>query len=448
MKTRSWPILALGFTVLITLIAVFGYSAMRQARIIHYEMFTTHQTYVQTDAFLQAIPRDMYLAGVLLRDYLLEPSGPTTLAQRQRLKEVRSSLDERLGILGQRMGSNTTARLQELRNQAEAYWDSLDPIFEWTPQQKSALSADFLRQTVLPRQQSVVSLAEELAKVNAANLQSEQRQLHATQERYQRFLRTMLGISLSFGIMVALVCTYRYFLLENRDLRQREQIEQAEQELRRLSRSLVLAQESDRKCISRELHDAVGQVLTALGMELGNLESAAEPFSQGSFREHLEGAKRLNAETLRMVRDLAMGLRPSMLDDIGLGAALEWQGRQFSRQSSIPVTVQVDGTLDDLPEEHRTCIFRVVQEALTNCTKHAKAKNIRVSVYGQQDGVNLTIQDDGVGFDPEKPLGAGIGLVGLRERVRELSGSVSIESQVRRGTMLRVRLPVHRSATV
>jgi signal transduction histidine kinase len=447
MKTRSWPMLALGFALLVLLIATFGYSAMRQARIIHDEIITTNQTYVQTEAFLQSIPRDMYLAGVLLRDYLLEPSGPTTLSQRQRLKEIRASLDERLGLLGQKMGGKSTPRLEQLRTEAEGYWDSLDPIFEWTPQQKRDLSSDFLKRRVLPRQRAVVSLADELTKLNAANLQTEQQQLYATQERFQRFLRTMLALSLSFGIVVALLSTYRYFRLEARELRQREQIERAEQDLRRLSHSLVETQENERKSISRELHDAVGQVLTALSLELGHVESAG-PSEQEKFREHLQGAKRLNAETLRLVRDLAMGLRPSMLDDIGLGPALEWQGRQFSRQAGVPVTVQVDGTLEDLPDEYRTCIFRVVQEALTNCSKHAKATNVRVSVYGQQDWVNVTVQDDGVGFDPARPLGTGIGLVGLRERVRELSGSLSIESQVRKGTMLSAKLPVHRSATV
>jgi signal transduction histidine kinase len=434
MKTRSWPILALAFAVLVALMAAFGYLAIRQARIIQDEVLATHQRYLQTEAFLQAIPTDTYLAGILLRDYLLEPSGTTTSVHRQRLVQIRSSLDQRLGLLGQKMGGNTTPRLEQLRTEAEAYWDSLDPIFEWTPEEKNARSAEFLRRTVWPRQQSVVSLAEEISKLNAANLRSEQLQLHATQEKFQRFLRTMLGVSLSFGIVVALLSIYRYFMLERRELRQRQQIEQAEQELRHLSRSLVLAQESERKSISRELHDAVGQVLTALSIELGNLESAAP--AQGDFRKHLEGAKRLNVETLRMVRDLAMGLRPSMLDDIGLGPALEWQGRQFSRQAGVPVTVQVDGNLEDLPEEHCTCIFRVVQEALTNCARHANASNIRVSVYGHQDWVNVTVQDDGVGFDPEGPFGAGIGLLGLRERVRELSGSVSIESQIRKGTIL------------
>jgi len=111
------------------------------------------------------------------------------------------------------------------------------------------------------------------------------------------------------------------------------------------------------------------------------------------------------------------------------------------------VTAQIDGKLEGLPEEHRTCIFRVVQEALTNCARHARASNIRVSVYGHQDWLNVIVQDDGVGFNPDGTIGAGIGLLGLRERVRELCGAISIESQIQKGTILTVKLPSHKGAS-
>jgi signal transduction histidine kinase len=173
-------------------------------------------------------------------------------------------------------------------------------------------------------------------------------------------------------------------------------------------------------------------MLTALGMELGNLAPLRNSSPQ-QFQEHLEDAKRLTADTLRSVRDMAMGLRPSMLDDIGLGPALEWQGREFSRRGGVPVTVQLDGTLDHLPEAHRTCIYRVVQEALTNCAKHARAKNIRIGVYGREDAVSVSIQDDGVGFSPENVPQKG---------VRELDGQVSVVSHPNRGTIIRAEIPV------
>jgi signal transduction histidine kinase len=138
-----------------------------------------------------------------------------------------------------------------------------------------------------------------------------------------------------------------------------------------------------------------------------------------------------------------MGLRPSMLDDIGLGPALQWQAREFSRRSGVPAVVQLDGVLAGLPDEHRTCVYRIVQEALTNCVRHAEAKGIRVSVHGGSDMVNVTIQDDGVGFNPDHALREGLGLVGIGERVRQLGGTLAITSQAKKGTILKVELPLH-----
>jgi signal transduction histidine kinase len=151
--------------------------------------------------------------------------------------------------------------------------------------------------------------------------------------------------------------------------------------------------------------------------------------------------KRLNAEAMRAVRDLAMGLRPSMLDDLGLAPALEWQGREFSRHTGVPATVQVDGAVDDLPETHRTYIYRIVQEALTNCAKHANAHAVRVAVRGKPDRIELVVQDDGLGFRPDSPARSGLGLLGIKERVQELNGTVDINSAPGRGTTIRVQFP-------
>jgi signal transduction histidine kinase len=143
---------------------------------------------------------------------------------------------------------------------------------------------------------------------------------------------------------------------------------------------------------------------------------------------------------------MAMGLRPAMLDDLGLAPALEWQGREFSRHSGIPVEVQVDGSVDALPDAHRTCVFRIVQEALTNCARHAQAKHIRVVVHGSRAAVLLSVQDDGVGIEGTEPSPGGLGLVGIEERARELGGAVSIHSQTGKGTTLQAEIPLPEQA--
>ena len=147
---------------------------------------------------------------------------------------------------------------------------------------------------------------------------------------------------------------------------------------------------------------------------------------------------------MRSVRDLAMGLRPSMLDDLGLEPALRWQAREFSRHSGVQATIETDGDLGRLSEPVRTCIYRVVQESLTNCARHSEARNVRILVHANQDRISLTVQDDGKGFDPKTLVSRGLGLIGMEERIKKLGGTLAISSQNLKnpkGTVLRVELP-------
>ncbi len=440
-KSRSSFVLALGFGTLIILIAVLGFGAIRRARAIYNEMEKTQDAYLQTEAFRRDIVADMYLADILVRDYLLDPSPQSAPLHRQQLIEIRTSLQGRLDSLAQRMGEGDTRGLSRFRTEVQAYWDSLDPIFDWTLQEKADLSWSFLRHKVLPRRKAVMDLAREVAKLNKENLERERQRIRQSQEVLHAFLLKMMGFALTLGTVVALVTIYRVAILERRHDEQTKRIEEAENNLRRLSRRLVQAQEVERKSLSRELHDAVGQMLTALGIELANLQSLKISDPE-AFRTRVADAKQLNTDAMRAIRDLAMGLRPSMLDDLGLAPALEWQGREFSRHTGVPATIKVDGMVDDLPEAYCTCIYRVVQEALTNCAKHANAKNVLVSVNGGDDSVEVIVQDDGAGFDPTVRSRSGLGLLGIEERVQELEGTVNIASQPRKGTILRVHIPI------
>ena len=127
------------------------------------------------------------------------------------------------------------------------------------------------------------------------------------------------------------------------------------------------------------------------------------------------------------MRNISSGLRPSVLDELGLAPALRWQAREFTRRSGVPVEVQLDGELE-LRDEYRTCIYRVVQEALTNAARHAAAKSIRVTLHGGADILSLAVEDDGSGFDVQRVRGRGLGLLNIEERVRELDGRVQFLS--------------------
>ena len=345
---------------------------------------------------------------------------------------IRDSLQKRLDQLSERPKGDSS-RLSRLQAEVEGYWDSLDPIFEWTAKEKAERSWSFLARKILPHRDAVVSLAREIASLNTENLARERQRLQSSQRALHTFLLQVMGVAVALGIAVALLTTYRVLVLEKR-------IEETQDNLRRLSQRLVQAHEVERRALSRELHDEVGQMMTALGIQLGNLDKLRTS-DEAAFRLRLEEAKKLNADAMRDLRDLAMGLRPSMLDDLGLSAALEWQGREFSRHTGVPASVDVTGPLDDLSDAHRTCIYRVVQEALTNCARHANAKNVAVSVQTARENIVVVIRDDGIGFKKSPSTRGGIGLLGIRERVQALDGKFHISSAPRKGTTVQVQLP-------
>jgi len=370
-ESRTSFVLIIGFGILILLIGVLGFRAVRRAESIYKEMQVAQDAYLRTEEFRQGFVADMYLSDILVRDYLLNPSRDSSPA-RKRVQAMRDSLQKRLDLFSAGSRGKLAPDRAKLQSKVEAYWESLDPIFDWTPKQRAERAWAFLTRGVVTRREAVVSLAKEMARINRDNLENERQRVAAGEKVLVQFLLQMTAIALAIGTLVALLTIRRVLVLENKHEFQRKQIEQNQNNLRRLSNRLVQAQEVERRKLSRELHDEVGQTMTALGMELGNLENIRASDTE-TFRQQLEELKRLNADAMRVIRDLAMGLRPSMLDDIGLEAALQWQGREFSRHTGVTARVEVDGILDELPEAKRTCLYRVVQEALTNCARHAKA---------------------------------------------------------------------------
>jgi signal transduction histidine kinase len=237
---------------------------------------------------------------------------------------------------------------------------------------------------------------------------------------------------------VGFVTSLRLRTLEQQARRMQLQTELDREQLRNLSLQMAKTQEEERRLISRELHDQIGQLLTAIQMQFNKVEASQEPSER---RRAVQEGKALVYRTVTAVRDLAMGLRPTILDDLGLTAALEWQAREFKRRSGVLLNLNLDGNLSDLPEGHNTCLYRIVQEALTNCGRHADAKHVELTLYGGKEGISLTVWDDGKGFDPQRSGRRGLGLVGIEERVRELGGNARILSELGKGTLLEIEIP-------
>jgi signal transduction histidine kinase len=199
-------------------------------------------------------------------------------------------------------------------------------------------------------------------------------------------------------------------------------------------RRIVAAQELERQRLARELHDETGQALTSILLGLKQIEGAKSA-SVSRLRE-------LVVATLQDVRRLAVELRPKVLDDFGLVPALERLTSSFAEQTGIEVDLEAGAIRDRLPAEVETAIYRIVQESLTNVVKHSHAHRVSVFLTRSDGRIKAVIEDDGTGFDPEAGTADGVGLIGMRERIELLEGTLAVESSGTSGTTVAVEVPV------
>jgi signal transduction histidine kinase len=437
--------LTLAFICLLSLIGISGIVALRKSKQLYSKLSEVNETYQHLERSLNEVRSGIHTSNVLIRDFLLDPSFLKGENYRSQLLQLRSQTDKSLDELTASVRTNRE-QLHELRTQIDGYWESFNPVFEWTPEEKRSLSYIFLRRQVMPRRDHVLDLAHQIQEFSEATLAREQREIGENEKEFKGFEKRILVVSLLLGIGVAALSMFGVRSLEKRETEQRRhtyearrRAEQAEGEMRRLSQQLVRTQEEERKRISRELHDEVGQLLTGLRMELRALHRL-HGSSKEQFTARLEETKLLLDRTVQSVRDLAMGLRPAMLDDLGLVPALEWQAREFERRHDIRVSMSLDPALDVLPDSYRTTIFRIVQEALTNCAKHAQAASVEISLENKDNVVSLSIADDGIGLQNVSGT-SGLGLLGIQERIRELGGWFAARRRDGGGTMLKAEIP-------
>ncbi len=214
--------------------------------------------------------------------------------------------------------------------------------------------------------------------------------------------------------------------------------------LQQLSSQVLAAHEGERKRIARELHDDTAQALTSILVRLRLLERSAE---NGHIRSTVEELRDLTGSTLDSVRRMAVDLRPSALDDLGLVAALRAYVEKFSRLWPIRVEFSSDGLVRRLPSEVELVLYRVVQEALSNVAKHSGAGAVVVTLTRKRNVVTAAVHDDGHGFDPEEAAGSGpggLGLFGMKERLSLVGGWLQIESTPGEGTRVTGRVPLSR----
>jgi two-component system sensor histidine kinase UhpB len=244
------------------------------------------------------------------------------------------------------------------------------------------------------------------------------------------------------GSFAALARKIARIASENEQLVRR--VAENEQRFQRLSRGVLRAQEAERRRISRELHDGVGQALTALKMQIDLLAEVPpeEPIGPG-----LDNVRTLVDCALRDVRELARLLRPRILDDLGLLPALLWLFRTFEASTAIAVEFVHEGLDRRIDPDVETLAYRIAQEAITNTAKHARASFLHVRARGTPTRLFLSVQDRGVGFELEQVLGSadgngGLGLRGMRDRAQLFGARLGIYSAPSAGTLIELEVPL------
>jgi signal transduction histidine kinase len=423
MLARRSTLLAAAFASLLLVIGGAAFAIWRGAGQAQLEVARLQSIHFDEENDMASIRANILLIGIVTRDSLLDLDPAHTARYIDQFRSIRTATERSLRNLESIAQTNTEqdnagkAALERLHSEVSNYWDRTAIVLNFTPEEKNVHRPEFFDQRIRLRDE-IVALATEAERLMTANFSRAQARITNANARFQSSLVWITALALLLGLGISGVTVARMAALER-------QSEASQAELRRLSGQIRMAQERERRYLSRELHDQAGQMLTGLRMELSSITHAA---GEAEFSARVAHAKGIVEQTLRVIRNIAMLLRPSMLDDLGLNAALRGLVRDVERSSGMEIQATIDPALDSLPDPHCTCVYRVVQEALTNAVRHSGAKQIQISLSAASGGgVSGKISDDGQGFDPAAKT-KGLGLVGLEERVRELGGTVRIHS--------------------
>jgi signal transduction histidine kinase len=430
-------VLWIGFTGLLLLMAVIAVDATISLRDVEVTTAALRTESRSRDGLLDQLRTDIHGSATVVRDYLLEPDDARAESQKAELELLRTRIDDTLRVYEQKLPDTEKDGFEDLRSRIESYWKSLAPALQWDTRARRAKGGRFLQDVIMPVRAEVFQLTRQVTALNERDLDAGEEGIRAVQSRLRRRVVVTSVFALVLGLILGAFSIRRVQRLEREAMARYEEVEEAHRELQKLSDRLVTAQEEERRNLSRELHDEIGQGMSAMLVELGRVEAAPDSETRG---ERLTSVRRMAEATVGMVRNMALLLRPSMLDDLGLVAALRWQAREVARRSGLNVKMVADEIAEDLPDSHRTCVYRVVQEALNNCARHSQATQVRVVVHKDREGLSVTVQDDGIGFEPSREKG--MGLLGMEERVERLGGLFSIESKPGAGTILSIYFPL------
>ena len=433
-STVRSPTAGLFLGLIVTLIAVVAYSGytVRQLSGLRTLQNNLVDRNRRDSLQLLRIQDDLNSLGLSMRD-MLDNRGPYPLAAwSAQFQRMRADLDNALQVEEQLAPTLRTPDQQQFLKQSLAQlWDGVDQTFILAQQGKADEARTQIRQTLQPRQAALSNAVARLLVQNNENEKEANETIREIYDRVERQVYYFLGATLA-----AILLTSLYVIYANRQLF--AQLATLSEQRSDLAQKLISTQESTLRHISRELHDEFGQILTAVGSMLGRAEKYTPEGSP--LREELKEVRDVTQATLDNVRRLSQALHPVMLDEEGLESTMDWYLATVEKQTGTDISYEKSGTSFPVSGGAGIHIYRVLQEALNNVTRHSGARQAWVRLRFAERELVLEVEDHGKGFgtNGSRP---GIGLVAMRERAELLAGSVEFSQPAHGGTLVRLRVP-------
>jgi signal transduction histidine kinase len=433
-------ILVAGFTIVFALWVAWGFQLTRTLDQTETAVAVAQEAQATAERTLQTVRTNVLLGSIYLRDAIIDTAAPRREEYRSELRRLRAEVDAAMRAYRPDVASPAEREhWLRLQRELEEFWASRDLPFTDGPNSPAAAAA-MLRRRVVPRRNTILQVIDQLTALQNAASRRRQDEVAALHRDVRLRLLSMGAFTMAVAVLVAAAAAFRVSRLQRQVERQRADEFRYREDLERLSARLVHAQEQERRRLARELHDEVGQALTAVRMDIGiALRTTREPRVKAA----LEEASDLAETTLRGVRDLSQFLHPSVLDDFGLPVALTNYLRSFARRTGV--LAHLAGTVEErLAPQTEVAIYRIVQEALNNVARHSDATTCTVTLSSQNGTLELIIDDNGRGLTstPEQSARAGLGLIGMRERAQALGGTFTVANRAGGSTRVQVTLPL------
>lgn len=443
--------LGVGLVVTLSVFLIFAVYTIQKIRWL--EDFQVNVVEQNRKASLQLLrlQNDAYLLALTLRDMTLTGARYPIRERRAELLRLREDMSDALHLESQ-VAVNTPATSEkraQLRATLQEFWAAVDRVFQLAEGGDERAARDRIQAEIEGRRAVISEIVARLLVLNDQAQAEAGEKIDAVYDMVKKDILVLIGV-----LFLVALGTGFYTLQANRKTFQRlhhlaEKLQAQSEHLRKISWKLIEVQEDTLRRVARDLHDEFGQILTAIGLMLTRAGQRGLD-KDSAFAQEVEKVKGIVEETLGNVRDTSQMFRPAILDDFGLEKTLEWFIEQFSRQTGIQVQFEHELADGFFPSEDAIHVYRIVQEALNNVARHARAKEARVRLKGTERHLVLEIRDRGVGFrsdgEGEFIAGDGMGLTGMRERAEHLNGSLSVQSAPGEGTVIAIRLPLRKRA--